>query len=427
MFKSRFSMPTGYRPTCRATGILFAVLAALSAARADGQPLMYEVKLFGPVAPYEYTTPFGMNEAGRVVGYTAWDAFDPSATGVVVDPGTGIATLSLVDPNYNFPYGINAAGAIVGQSGQQGFHFHNGVATPLPPPDGFFSNVGHDINDAGAIVGSYGDSDFSGPQHCYWSSSAATPQTLIGIIPGLTFGSAWAINEAGQIAGVSGNPEGVFFAVRWNSPNADPVQIGPLPGAFNSEALGMNELGDVVGRSSFEDFSTQAFFWNGEDGFLTGLGYLPGGNSYSEAFDVNDIGQVVGSASAPGFEAHAFLWEGGVMYDLNDYIAPGGPSFRYLSRAGAINNAGVIAAEAVIGETGFPRAIAILTPMLAGDLNCDGAIDVEDAGPLALALVDPAGYAAQFPGCNPARADIDGDGQANGNDVQVFVDGLLND
>ncbi len=396
------------------------------ASRVGAQPLLYEVELFGPLPPYEFTTSFGMNEAGRVVGYTAFDAFDPSATGVVVDPMTGIGSLALLDPNFNFPYGINAAGDIVGQSGQQGFVYQAGVAAPLPVPDGFFSGVGHDINDAGAIVGSYGDSDFSGPQHCYWSSGAAAPVTLAGVIPGVTSGSAWAINEAGQIAGVSGGIEGVFYAARWDSPAADPVQIGPLPGAFNSEGLGMNELGDVVGRSSFLDFTIQAFYWRGEDAFLTGLGFLPGGN-YSEAFDVNDAGQVVGTANTPDFEVHAFLWENGVMYDLNDFIAPGGPPFLYVSRATAINEAGVIAAEAVIGATGFPRAIAILTPLLPGDMNCDGVLDIEDAVPLALALGDPDAYAAQFPGCNPARADVDGDGERNGLDVQTFVDTLLID
>lgn len=409
------------RPVAPVTLLGFILIAA----PANAQPPLYEVRLYGPIAPYEFTTPFGMNELDHVVGYTAFDVFDPSATGVRIDPQGGISALTLLDPNYNFPYGINAIGAIVGLSGQQGFHWSQGVATPLLAPDGFFSTVGHDIDDAGRIVGSFGDSDASGPQHCYWANSTAQPVLLPGLTPDVTAGSAWAINEAGQIAGVSGGSAGIFYAVRWDSATSTPVQIGPLSGAFNSEGLGMNELGDVVGRSSYPNFSIEAMYWHGADGFLTGLGFLPGGGTYSEAYDVNDIAQVVGTGAASDGSVHAFLWEGGVMYDLNDHILPGGPAFRYLSRAGAINNNGVIAAEAVIGETGFPRSIAILTPFILGDLNCDHVIDEEDAIPLALALVDADAYAAQHPGCNPARADVDGDGERDGRDIELFVSNLL--
>ncbi len=396
-----------------------------STATVLAQPPLYELELFGPIAPYEFTTPFGMNEAGAVVGYTAFDAFDPSATGVIIHPQTGISALSLIDPNYNFPYALNSAGMVVGQSGFRAFHWDGAVADPLRVPEGFFSGTAHDISDTGVIVGSYGDNDFLGPRHCYWPSASQEAILLPPLSPGNHDGSAWAINESGQIAGVSG-VEGIFYAVLWDSVESPPIQIGPLPGAFNSEALGMNERGDVVGRSSFEDFSIEAMFWNSDGGgFLTGLGHLPGGFPYSEAFDVNDARQVVGVASAPEFTTHAFLWEGGVMYDLNDYLAPGGPPIQYLARAGSINNAGVIAVEVVLGANGFPRAIGILKPIFIGDANCDGVVNIDDADALALALVDRDAHAAAYPGCGLMRADVNEDLSLDGADVQAFVSMLL--
>ena len=47
-----------------------------------------------------------------------------------------------------------------------------------------------------------------------------------------------------------------------------------------------------------------------------------------------------------------------------------------------------------------------------------------DVGALILAMLDPAAFDAQFPGCT--NADVNNDGQRNGKDVQAFVTGLLN-
>ena len=60
-----------------------------------------------------------------------------------------------------------------------------------------------------------------------------------------------------------------------------------------------------------------------------------------------------------------------------------------------------------------------------GDLNCDGLVDINDVGAFVMALVDPAGYQAAYPGCDPLRADMNASGAADGADVQLFVDALL--
>ena len=60
-----------------------------------------------------------------------------------------------------------------------------------------------------------------------------------------------------------------------------------------------------------------------------------------------------------------------------------------------------------------------------GDLNCDGVVDTGDVAPFVLALLDPAGYAAQYPDCDVSRADVNVSGTADGLDIQPFVDLLL--
>lgn len=62
---------------------------------------------------------------------------------------------------------------------------------------------------------------------------------------------------------------------------------------------------------------------------------------------------------------------------------------------------------------------------IPGDMNCDGAVDVLDISPFALALVDPDGYAAQHSGCNIILADLNNDSQLDGTDVSPFAAAIL--
>lgn len=56
-----------------------------------------------------------------------------------------------------------------------------------------------------------------------------------------------------------------------------------------------------------------------------------------------------------------------------------------------------------------------------GDLNCDGAVTVSDIGPFVTALIDPAGYAGQYPGCEILSADLNADGAVTVSDIGDFV------
>jgi hypothetical protein len=56
-----------------------------------------------------------------------------------------------------------------------------------------------------------------------------------------------------------------------------------------------------------------------------------------------------------------------------------------------------------------------------GDVNCDGALDAFDIEPFITALVDPAGYATQYPDCQLDLADINGDGAVDAFDVEPFI------
>ncbi|MEW6249733.1 MAG: M1 family aminopeptidase [Planctomycetota bacterium] len=67
------------------------------------------------------------------------------------------------------------------------------------------------------------------------------------------------------------------------------------------------------------------------------------------------------------------------------------------------------------------NAVATFYVTRAGDTNCDGAVTFSDINPFVLALSDPAGYAAAYPGCPVLNADAGGDGRVNFDDINPFV------
>ncbi len=60
-------------------------------------------------------------------------------------------------------------------------------------------------------------------------------------------------------------------------------------------------------------------------------------------------------------------------------------------------------------------------PFDAGDLNCDGLVNSFDIDPFVLALTDPGGYTAAYPGCNRMLADTNHDATVNSFDIDPFV------
>ncbi|MCZ6698832.1 MAG: PQQ-dependent sugar dehydrogenase [Planctomycetota bacterium] len=57
----------------------------------------------------------------------------------------------------------------------------------------------------------------------------------------------------------------------------------------------------------------------------------------------------------------------------------------------------------------------------AGDMNCDGAVDMLDVAPFVLALLDPAQYDIEFPDCNIMIADATNDCRLDGADIRPFT------
>ena len=176
---------------------------------------------------------------------------------------------------------------------------------------------------AGGTVG--GQCAFDGYRGTLWQNNAwLNPHPLAG-----SFGMAYALNDAGQVAGSSvitgtGFPGDAWHAVLWQQGVIS--DLGTLGGP-GSAALGINNHGAVVGNSVLSgSLNYAAFLW--ENGVMTPLAAVD-----STAYDINDLGQIVGDVATSESTGQAVLWYMGVMTDLATLGGDG-------SSAYAINNLG---------------------------------------------------------------------------------------
>lgn len=64
---------------------------------------------------------------------------------------------------------------------------------------------------------------------------------------------------------------------------------------------------------------------------------------------------------------------------------------------------------------------ALVPPFMAGDLNCDSAVDLSDHTPFLRALLEPEVYAVEYPYCDRAAADMNADGLIDDADYTIFA------
>src|SRR5207248_10542092 len=108
--------------------------------------------------------------------------------------------------------------------------------------------------------------------------------SVLGALLGGDYSSACAINDAGEVAGVSNIREAILPFIWTPTTGLQRVQL--LPGDNCGQANGINKYGHVAGYSS-GGTGSKAFLWTRKTA-VRNLGVLPGGN-YSRARDVNDF------------------------------------------------------------------------------------------------------------------------------------------
>ena len=252
-----------------------------------------------------------------------------------------------------------------------GFRWQNGVMTPLPPFSGGFDSYATAANNRGQIVG-WAENGVNDPtcdpqfqirqfRAVIWQPNGTMQE--LPPLPGDSTSAATAINDRGQVVGISGSCDvavGRFSAHRailWE--NGTPVDLGTLGGVAWNTATAINNLGVVVGFSNLADPDMggrhyQAFIWTKAAGMKV-LGTLPG-DMRSVANDINEKNQVIGTSRAASGLTRAFLWQNGVMTDLNTLTTAGSP---FLLAGDNINDRGEVGGFAYDPNTGdLPAYVA---------------------------------------------------------------------
>jgi probable HAF family extracellular repeat protein len=295
------------------------------------------------------------NTEGIIVGISQTAAPDPL--------GEAWSSAGFYGPPYNVGF-INL-----------GFVWEQGQMRGLPTFVGGNNGFATGANNLGQVVG-WAENDVHDPtcvspqvlqfRPAMWGLGPPDQIHELPLIPGDTSGAATAINDNGQIVGISGICDQAVgrhtarHAVLWE--NGRVTDIGNLGANWWNTPTAINQQGDVVGFAGDPAFVEgdilHAFIWTKDNG-IQALKPLRGRvpqHVDSEAYGINERRQVVGvSCDADFVDCRAVVWDHGVYpTDLNDLKAPGYSA--RLESAKDINNLGEITGRAIDPNTGVRTA-----------------------------------------------------------------------
>jgi probable HAF family extracellular repeat protein len=239
-----------------------------------------------------------------------------------------------------------------------GFVWQDGTMSPLPTLGGT-NGFATGANNQGEIVGwaenTVHDATCVPPQVLQFRAVVWGPRPgqirELPPLPGDTVSAATALNNRGQVVGISGicdRAVGRFSAVHaviWQ--DGRPTDLGTLGGVAWNTPMSINQRGDVVGFGNASaaaggSFAVHAFLWTRKGG-IRDLGTLPG-DTTSQALGVNDRREIVGTSCDAAFNCRAVIWGSGEITDLNTLVAPGYGGT--LTTANDINESGRITGQA---------------------------------------------------------------------------------
>jgi probable HAF family extracellular repeat protein len=303
------------------------------------------------------TQVYGINANGQMAGI----AFEPSLIGAIWYGGAYAGPFfSMAVGTESCLYRINDVGDAVGVEGsnnsptQKAVLVRGGVVTDLSPHIGA-GTIATDINNLGRICG-WG---WNAPGSFVFDSWANTTSAEIPPLPGDKHAVATAINQAGDVVGLSGDTHGFVYS---GGTLRDLGQAGG-PVAFVDD---INESGQVCG--SIGKPWPQAFspgIWDISQTVPTFTEIpVPAGFLGGHAEGINNKGDVVGTCWTPqtyDLDPTAYIYSGGVSTDLNTLV----PAVYgwHLQFAEAINDYGQITG---IGRVNGQQRGFLLTPLSSG-------------------------------------------------------------
>lgn len=241
-------------------------------------------------------------------------------------------------------WSINDHGTIVGTAGtstweQRAFVYANGTYRDLSGLAGDGS-IAFAVNNAGSVLVTYSKGDTFDHGSYVWTEAGGMVD--MGTLGGdYTF--ATALNERGQVAGVSTTADGTLHAFRWT--DGEMERLATFNPEFGFGISGISEDGHVFGRYN-EMFSSHAFLIRAD-------------GTYESHADLAEISYVDATGRIYGVDQN---WQGVIVEDgVKTSIAAlvdGGEGWRF--DVDAVNEAGQILAT---GYHGGNSHIVLLSPV----------------------------------------------------------------
>ncbi|MBT2451399.1 hypothetical protein J7F03_30910 [Streptomyces sp. ISL-43] len=203
----------------------------------------------------------------------------------------------------------------------------------LPLLAGHTSSWAQAMNDAGDVVGLSLDENENGHLVRWGADGSLTP---LQAIDGGSGGHAVKIVEDGTVAGFTDTPEGVRHAARWDASGVL-TRLEEPSGYVDGEAQDINNSHVAVGHLS-TDSHTRPVRW-GADGRATELRLPPQADGGS-AVGINEWGEIAGYVFVPGEKTRAVRWD--IWGRVHDLGSLGGSR----SNPTAINDRGTVIGEA---------------------------------------------------------------------------------
>src|SRR5918993_5076767 len=271
--------------------------------------------------------------------------------------------------------------------GQTGFTclgsvWQNNVMRELKPLPGGHNSFATGANNKGLVVG-WAENGVRDPVNCVlpqvlqfrpviWGPDVSRIQEL-PLFPGDSSGAATAINNRGQIVGISGICDQAVgrrtakHALLWE--NGKITNLGNLGAELWITPMAINQRGDIVGFGATDESDLNGDFLRGfiwtRSGGIQRIDPLPRPDHvYSQANGINERRQVVGSSCTFEGACLGFLWQNNVIKYLKDLI----PGFNgEIINAQDINDDGEITGRAVNPATG--KITAFVAVPITGSEN----------------------------------------------------------